>query len=113
MVRPSTILVVVSTPVSDLLPPSVFLYADVGISALWDDDGVKTWFFPRSSIPSDIANGAPQPTSWGEPIASFPSTSCAPFCKYFYQHTAIFDTTLWCVFPFVTDVTLANVPPQW
>ncbi|OSD05773.1 glycoside hydrolase family 16 protein [Trametes coccinea BRFM310] len=62
-------------------------------ATLWDDDGIKTWFFPRSSIPSDLANGAPQPDSWGNPMASFPASSCDPF-KYFYQHTAIFDTTL-------------------
>ncbi|KAI8983364.1 concanavalin A-like lectin/glucanase domain-containing protein [Trametes punicea] len=62
-------------------------------ATLWDDDGIKTWFFPRSSIPSDLANGAPQPDSWGTPMASFPASSCDPF-KYFYQHTAIFDTTL-------------------
>ncbi|EJF58454.1 concanavalin A-like lectin/glucanase domain-containing protein [Dichomitus squalens] len=72
-------------------------FNDIGggvYATLWDDDGVKTWFFPRSAIPSDIANGAPQPTGWGSPVASFPSSSCAPFSKYFYQHTAIFDTTL-------------------
>ncbi|CDO70917.1 Glycoside Hydrolase Family 16 protein [Trametes cinnabarina] len=62
-------------------------------ATLWDDDGIKTWFFPRNSIPSDLANGAPQPDLWGNPMASFPASSCDPF-KYFYQHTAIFDTTL-------------------
>ncbi|KAI0367518.1 hypothetical protein BV20DRAFT_950139 [Pilatotrama ljubarskyi] len=62
-------------------------------ATLWDEDGIKTWFFPRSSIPSDLSSGAPQPTTWGTPMASFPASSCDPF-KYFYQHTAIFDTTL-------------------
>ncbi|KAI0638972.1 concanavalin A-like lectin/glucanase domain-containing protein [Trametes polyzona] len=62
-------------------------------ATLWDEDGIKTWFFPRSSIPSDLSNGAPQPTTWGKPMAAFPASSCDPF-KYFYQHTAIFDTTL-------------------
>ncbi|KAI0666248.1 concanavalin A-like lectin/glucanase domain-containing protein [Trametes maxima] len=62
-------------------------------ATLWDNDGIKTWFFPRGSIPSDLSNGAPQPTSWGTPMAAFPASSCDPF-KYFYQHTAIFDTTL-------------------
>ncbi|KAH9850670.1 concanavalin A-like lectin/glucanase domain-containing protein [Lenzites betulinus] len=59
----------------------------------WDSDGITTWFFPRSSIPSDLSSGAPQPTTWGTPIATFPASSCDPF-KFFYQHTAIFDTTL-------------------
>ncbi|KAI0761695.1 concanavalin A-like lectin/glucanase domain-containing protein [Trametes elegans] len=62
-------------------------------ATLWDEDGIKTWFFPRSSIPSDLSSGAPQPSGWGTPMASFPASSCDPF-KYFYQHTAIFDTTL-------------------
>ncbi|KAH9891115.1 concanavalin A-like lectin/glucanase domain-containing protein [Cubamyces lactineus] len=71
-------------------------FNDIGggvYATLWDEDGIKTWFFPRSSIPSDLAAGAPQPDSWGSPMASFPASSCDPF-KYFYQHTAIFDTTL-------------------
>ncbi|KAI0719122.1 concanavalin A-like lectin/glucanase domain-containing protein [Cerioporus squamosus] len=62
-------------------------------ATLWDDDGIKTWFFPRGSIPDDIDNGAPQPSGWGNPIASFPASSCKP-STYFYSHTAIFDTTL-------------------
>lgn len=73
--------------------------ADRGILqfvALWDDDGIKTWFFPRSSIPSDLSSSAPQPTTWGTPMAAFAASSCDPF-KYFYQHTAIFDTTFWYV----------------
>ncbi|EIW65035.1 uncharacterized protein TRAVEDRAFT_109943 [Trametes versicolor FP-101664 SS1] len=61
-------------------------------ATLWDDDGIKTWFFPRSSIPSDLSSSAPQPTTWGTPMAAFAASSCDPF-KYFYQHTAIFDTT--------------------
>ncbi len=63
-------------------------------SALWDDDGIKTWFFPRGSVPDDIDNGAPQPSGWSKPIASFPASTCKP-STYFYSHTAIFDTTLW------------------
>ncbi|KAI0825225.1 concanavalin A-like lectin/glucanase domain-containing protein [Trametes gibbosa] len=62
-------------------------------ATLWDEDGIKTWFFPRNSIPSDLSSGAPQPTTWGTPMAAFAASSCDPF-KYFYQHTAIFDTTL-------------------
>ena len=61
---------------------------------MWDDDGITTWFFARASVPSDIDNGAPEPSGWGTPIASFPATSCKP-STYFYNHSAIFDTTLW------------------
>ncbi|KAM5531517.1 hypothetical protein V8D89_014842 [Ganoderma adspersum] len=62
-------------------------------AALWDVTGWKVWFFTRSAIPGDISNGAPLPTSWGTPMADFPSTSCDAF-KFFYQHSAVFDTTL-------------------
>ncbi|KZF20212.1 glycoside hydrolase family 16 protein [Xylona heveae TC161] len=47
-------------------------------------DGIRIWFFPRSSIPSDIDTSAnnstsstvPDPSSWGEPLADFPTTDC-------------------------------------
>ncbi|MCJ1392920.1 hypothetical protein MMC18_005792 [Xylographa bjoerkii] len=42
------------------------------------DAGIRTWFFPRSSIPSDISNTttSPDPSSWGTALADFPSTDC-------------------------------------
>jgi len=65
-----------------------------GVYAMqWDDSGISVWFFPRSSIPSDITAGAPQPSGWGTPMANWPSTDCNP-TTFFYQHSAIFDTTL-------------------
>ncbi|KAI0078493.1 hypothetical protein K474DRAFT_1660304 [Panus rudis PR-1116 ss-1] len=60
---------------------------------LWDNDGVAIWFFPRNSIPSDITNNAPQPSNWSQPMARWAASGCDPF-KFFYQHSAIFDTTL-------------------
>ncbi|RAL05152.1 uncharacterized protein BO80DRAFT_333551, partial [Aspergillus ibericus CBS 121593] len=62
--------------------------------------GIKVWFFPRGEIPADITNAitnskppnnknnhkkrnttsnpptAPQPPTWGPPLAHFPSTTC-------------------------------------
>ncbi|KZT67664.1 glycoside hydrolase family 16 protein [Daedalea quercina L-15889] len=65
-----------------------------GVYAMqWTDDGIKVWFFPRSSIPSDISNSAPQPSGWGTPLSFWPSTDCN-MTTYFYDHQAIFDTTL-------------------
>ena len=41
--------------------------------------GIRTWFFPRSSTPSDISNTSsiPDPNSWGTALADFPSTDCS------------------------------------
>ena len=61
----------------------------------WDTTGVAVYFFPRGSVPADISAGAPEPDSWGHALARWPAASCAPF-KFFNDHNAIFDTTLWC-----------------
>lgn len=53
-----------------------------GIYAMeWRSAGIRVWFFPRSSIPSniptDVSNTtAPDPSTWGTPLADFPSTHC-------------------------------------
>ncbi|KAI0063182.1 hypothetical protein BV25DRAFT_1824758 [Artomyces pyxidatus] len=65
-----------------------------GVYAMqWDNSGISVYFFPRSSIPSDITAGAPNPDNWGQPSASWPASSCNPF-EFFQNHSAIFDTTL-------------------
>lgn len=38
--------------------------------------GIRMWQFPRSSIPSDITSQTPDPSTWPEALADFPSTSC-------------------------------------
>ncbi|KAJ5466616.1 hypothetical protein N7539_009572 [Penicillium diatomitis] len=41
------------------------------------DAGIRIWVFHRDSMPLDIANGqSPNPSSWGPPLADFPSTNC-------------------------------------
>jgi len=60
---------------------------------LWDSTAISVWFFPRSSIPSDITSSAPQPNSWGTPFARWPGTTCDTM-SFFGNHSAIFDTTL-------------------
>lgn len=59
----------------------------------WDSSGISVYFFERSSVPLDIDAGAPQPATWGLPMAHWPAADCDPW-KYFYTHVAIFDTTL-------------------
>jgi len=65
-----------------------------GVYAMqWDTSGISVFFFPRSSIPADIQAEAPQPSTWGLAMARWPAIDCDPF-KFFYDHVAIFDTTL-------------------
>lgn len=65
-----------------------------GVYAMeWTNDGIKVFFFPRSSIPSDITAGAPLPDTWGKPMASWPASTCNA-TQFFYNNNAIFDTTL-------------------
>ena len=48
--------------------------------------GIRIWFFPRSSLPSSLKstptnqnndNSAPDPSTWGLPLADSPSTHCS------------------------------------
>ena len=92
----STASVAVSTLVS---PSRVSCETITGMTVSlvqWDTSGISVFFFPRSSIPADISAGAPQPSNWGPAMARWPAISCDPF-KFFYDHVAIFDTTLWYV----------------
>ena len=57
----------------------------------WNSDVIRTWFFPRGSIPSDIAS-SPDPSSWGTPLAAFQSTTCE-IDSIFKNQQIVFDTT--------------------
>ncbi|KAH8888722.1 glycoside hydrolase family 16 protein [Thozetella sp. PMI_491] len=54
-----------------------FNRAGGGVMAVeWRNEGIRMWQFGRSSIPSDITNKDPDPSSWGTALADFPSTGC-------------------------------------
>ncbi|CAD6453530.1 5834f7c0-8a9b-486d-a0c8-bd864eff9080 [Sclerotinia trifoliorum] len=38
--------------------------------------GIRLWQFGRDAIPSDISTGTPDPSTWSEATADFPSTDC-------------------------------------
>jgi hypothetical protein len=38
--------------------------------------GIRVWQFARSAIPSDVTDGSPDPSTWGEATADFPATDC-------------------------------------
>jgi hypothetical protein len=62
----------------------------------WDAAGVAIWFFQPDKVPADLTADAPRPETWQKPEAIWAATNCDPK-KYFYDHHAIFDTTLWYV----------------
>lgn len=43
------------------------------------DAGIRMWWFDRDSVPSDLVasnDSSPDPSTWGTPVADFPSTDC-------------------------------------
>ncbi|KAL3439098.1 concanavalin A-like lectin/glucanase domain-containing protein [Aspergillus tetrazonus] len=57
----------------------------------WTSDHISIWFFPRSSIPSDITAGNPDPSTWGTPAARF-AGNC-DIESHFTNMQIIFDIT--------------------
>lgn len=48
-----------------------------GVTAVeWRAAGIRVWQFERDSIPDDISNNSPNPSSWGRALADFPDTGC-------------------------------------
>ncbi|KAI5115817.1 hypothetical protein M0805_005589 [Coniferiporia weirii] len=65
-----------------------------GVYALnWNTTGIYSWFFPRSSVPSDLPTDSPDPDGWGLPTAFYPTSSCdtSTFIK---PQTLILDITI-------------------
>ncbi|XXG94544.1 Ankyrin repeat and MYND domain-containing protein 2 [Hypoxylon texense] len=64
-----------------------------GVYALeWTSSAINIFFFPRSGIPSDIAAGNPDPSTWGSPQTSFSGSGC-DISSHFKDHQIVFDTT--------------------
>ena len=59
----------------------------------WTNNGIHIWHFPRNNIPQDITAKNPDPTQWGTPAATFPSTHC-DIPSHFRDHSIVLDTTL-------------------
>jgi hypothetical protein len=67
-----------------------------GLYALeWNSEKeIRSFYFTRDQIPSDIIRGEPDPESWGLPYARFAigaESSCSS--DHFHNHNIIFDNT--------------------
>lgn len=73
---------------------SGFNAAGGGVFAMhWAASGISIWFFTRDAIPADITSEAPAFTEWGEPSASWASSTC-DMTTMFGPQTLVFDITL-------------------
>ncbi|KAJ6469495.1 glycoside hydrolase family 16 protein [Mycena sanguinolenta] len=71
-----------------------FNKAGGGVFALqFDTTGINMWFFQTGSVPSDITALAPNPSTWGTPRMSVPTSSCSP-TTYFSDLMMVVDTNL-------------------
>ena len=68
---------------------------------LWDESGIKLWFFERKDVPGDFSSDNPNPDSWGLPKAFYPTTACN-FTQFFTPQSLIF----------VSIRDLFTLPPQ-
>ncbi|KAL2814358.1 concanavalin A-like lectin/glucanase domain-containing protein [Aspergillus cavernicola] len=57
----------------------------------WTATGFKTWLFGHESVPTDISDGQPDPSSWPTPDAAF-AGDC-DFERHFWDMQIVFDTT--------------------
>jgi len=58
----------------------------------WESsDGINVWFWPRNSIPADVADSKPQPNGWGKPYARFSFGSACP-SSHFANNVVVINT---------------------
>ncbi|PVF92802.1 hypothetical protein CPB86DRAFT_716752, partial [Serendipita vermifera] len=61
-------------------------------ATLWDDSGVRIWFFNRGVVPENINNKSPDPETWGSPKAFWAADACPS--SFFSNLSIVFDIVL-------------------
>ena len=56
-------------------------------------DHITIWFFPRNSIPQNILNGTPDPSTWTTPQGIFKGGVNCDIDSHFADMSLIFDNT--------------------
>jgi len=96
-----------------------FAQAQGGIWATqFDVAGIFIWYWNRTNIPANLQPSAPTGSldisTWGPPVASYPSTACN-MTQFFGLQSLVIDITLcgvWAGIPQVYTQTCANQPPN-
>lgn len=85
----------------------------------FDESGIFIWFFDRASVPDSLKKDNTAKSidisSWGAPVASYPSTQCSPMSNFFGDQTLVLDITLcgdWAGNVDIYPQTCANQPPN-
>ncbi|KAK7747682.1 hypothetical protein SLS62_008927 [Diatrype stigma] len=79
----------------------------------WTSDAIKIWFFPRNGeMPADLlAAESPDPSTWGNPSATFSGGAGCDIDQHFKEHRIVFNTALcgqWAGKVFASDATCAQ-----
>jgi len=97
---------------------SGFAAAGGGVWATqFDVAGIFIWFWSRADVPASIANATadstPDPSTWGPPSASYPTTNQCNTTEFFTAQQIVFDIALcgdWAGVPSIYQSTGCYLP---